>query len=557
MSQFVVRHKWLILVAVALAALLALSACGDGDGEEPTATSTPGQQIPDEATRTLVVNLASEPRTLDPALATDEVSINVIQNIFVALTRVDEATAEIVPYLATDWDTSDDGRTYTFHLRDDVRWTDGTTVTAQDVEFGILRTLNPETASEYAYVIHLIEGAEEFNTEEGVDPGIVAVQAIDDVTLEVTLAEAASYFPAIASMWIMMPQPRAAIEEHGDAWIEPGNIVTNGPYLLDSWDHGVSITLKKNRAFFNADNVQIPEVEMLMIEEESTTLVLYEAGDLDSFFVNEVPGTDIPRIMADPVLSQEYTVYPELDTYYYGFNVEKPPFDNVLVRRAFAGAVDKEAIVTQITKGGEQPTTIFTAPGNFGSPGVESGIGIPFNPEQAAADLAEAGFPNGDGLPPIVLQYNTSERHERIAQAIQAMWQEHLGVEVTLASQDFPVHIDTLVSDAPQVFRIGWGADYPDANNWLHDVFHSGSGNNFTNFSNAEFDDLVTTAATEPDPDVRLQLYRDAETILVEDVVAIIPIFHGTDPQLTKPYVLRTKAPFGGEQIYNWKIVEG
>jgi len=541
--------KWVLLLPAlmlaAVVAAVALAACGGGEeGATP------------EATRPVRLNLGAEPRTLDPALATDEVSINVIQNLFVALTRVEEETSRIVPYLAKSWDVSEDGTVYTFHLRDDVKWSDGTPVTAHDVEYGIKRTLNPETASEYAYVLYLIDGAAPYNMGESNDVNAVGVTALDDMTLEVKLSEGAAYFPAIAALWVMMPQPQGAIEQYGDAWTEPSNIVTSGAYLLNSWKHGTSLSLKKNPDYFNAADVQIGQIDFVMIDEESTAMALYEAGDLDALFGTTVPLADLDRVKADPTLSKELTIYPELSTYFYDFNLEKPPFDNVLVRKAFAAAIDREALASEITKGGELPTTVFTAPGNFGAVGPGNGVGIEFDPEQAAAWLAEAGYPNGDGLPEITLWFDTSDRHEKVAQAVQAMWKRYLGVDVKLANQEFSTYIDTVLTDAPQVFRMTWGSDYPDANGWLNDVFNSQSGNNLGHFADEHFDELVTKAATDPDPEERLTLYSEAERILVEDDAALIPVFHETDPQLTKPYLVRTKAPFGGQQLFNWRLQE-
>jgi oligopeptide transport system substrate-binding protein len=534
------RFKWALLLPVlAVAAAFAITACGGGDESHP-----------------VTLNLGTEPRTLDPALATDEISVDIAENIFVALTRVDEATSRIVPYLADGWDVSEGGTVYTFHLRQDATWTDGTPVTAHDIEYGVKRTLDPETASEAAYTLYLIDGAAPYNMGETDDPATVGVTALDDWTLEVKLAEPAAYFPAIAAMWVMMPQPSQAIEEYGDAWTEPENIVTSGPYLLADWDHGTSITLKKNPDFFNAENVQIDEIDLPMIEDESTAMAMYEAGDLDALYLTRVPAEDIDRVKSDPELSQEFTVYPELSTYWYGFNMDKPPFDNALVRKAFAASIDREALVDEVTKGAELPTTVFTAPGDFGAVGPGNGVGIYYDPEQAAAWLAEAGYPNGEGLPEITLWYDSMDLNEKVAQAVQAMWKRNLGVDVKLASQEFASYIDMLVADPPQIFRLGWGSDYADANNWLNDVFNSQSGNNFTHFANARFDELVTTAATDQDPEERIEMYHEAEKILVEDEVALIPLYHSTDPQLTKPYLIRTKAPFGGQQFFNWRLEE-
>ncbi|MFQ5933676.1 MAG: peptide ABC transporter substrate-binding protein, partial [Dehalococcoidia bacterium] len=257
-------------------------------------------------------------------------------------------------------------------------------------------------------------------------------------------------------------------------------------------------------------------------------------------------------VKADPILSREFFTAPALITYYYGFNNTRPPMDNPLVRKAFTASIDRQTLIDTVTKGGQSPALTFTAPGNFGAIDPSEGIGIPFDPAQARQYLAQAGYPGGEGLPEITLMHNTSEGHQKIAEAIQAMWKEHLGVEVKIINQEWGVYLDTLSTDAPHVYRLGWGSDYPDANNWLNEVFHSTSGNNFANFSNARFDQLVEAAASEQNPDTRLSLYKEAETILSQDEAGIAPIYFYTTVQLTKPYLVRTYAPFGGEQFRNW-----
>ena len=241
---------------LALPALFFAVACGDTEEVvreievvkevvvEKVITPTPG---PRKLAKISYVKAGTEPPTLDPALATDSVSINMVESLFVGLTNYNSETAAIEPDLALRWDVSDDGTVYTFHLRDDVRWSDGTTVTAEDVAYGIIRTLDPATASSYAYVLTvIIKNAEAFNSGDLTDASQVGVKVVDEVTLEVTLEHAAGYFLGIASMWVMYPQPRGAIEAHGDKWTEPENIVTNGAYELVSWVHNASLVTRKN-----------------------------------------------------------------------------------------------------------------------------------------------------------------------------------------------------------------------------------------------------------------------------------------------------------------------
>ncbi len=355
---------------------------------------------------TLNWNLGTEPPTLDPALATDTTSVDVDTNLFVGLTGSDPVTGEVTPYLATDWEVgtdADGNQTWTFNMRDDVAWVtyDPMTgeftqevddegnprfVTANDVVYGVKRTLNPETASTYAYVLYIIknaqavnEGSEEFTLDD------VGVVALDDNTVQFTLENPAGYFPSIAGMWVAMPQPQWIIEDgtFGDRWTEAGVIVTNGPYGLEEWIHGGSMVLVKNPLFFDADSVQIERIEMVMIVEESTAFALYENNELDTV---GVPLPEIDRVKADPVLSAEFVSAPFPCTYYYGFTNTKPPFDDVNVRRAFSQAIDRQSLIDNVTKGGQIPATSFAPPGIFGAPAPGT-VGLGYDPDAAKAAL--------------------------------------------------------------------------------------------------------------------------------------------------------------------------
>ncbi len=413
-------------------------------------TPTPG---PAPLARVLHLNAGTEPPTLDPALATDSVSYTMIENLFVGLTNFNPETWEVEPDLAESWDVSSDGTVYTFNLRQDAKWTDGKPVTAHDVEYGVLRTLNPDTASGYAFVISsIIKNGDAYNFGEIADASLVGVKAVDDYTLEVTLEHPAAYFPGIASTWVMYPQPQWAIEAHGDKWIEPDNIVTNGPYQLLSWVHGNSLVMTKNPDYYDAEAVFVETVDWKMIEEESTAMAMYEAGALDSV---APPVEDMDRLRADGELGKELNIAPALSTYFYGFNMNKPPFDDPLVRKAFAAAIDRQSLVEYVLKGGQAPALTFTAPGNFGAVDPdEEGIGIGFDVEQAKAWLSEAGFSGGQNLPEVTLAFNSSETNQKIAEAVASMWKEHLGVEVNLASQEFRVYLSTLQSDPPHIYRL-------------------------------------------------------------------------------------------------------
>jgi oligopeptide transport system substrate-binding protein len=530
---------------------------------------------------TLRGNHSGEPPTLDPALATDTTSVFCDKQFFLGLTAFEKDTPKVIPELATEWSVSGDGLVWTFKMRDDVPWVNYDpetkeveevgTVNAHDVVYGIKRTINPETASDYAYVLYIIKGAEAANTGEG-SMDDVGVRAVDDYTVEITLESAAGYFPSIAGMWVARPQPQAAIEEHGEKWTEPGNIVTNGPYMLESWEHEASMVMVKNPKYYDADNVQIDRVEMAMVQEASTNMAMYENNEVDVMGSDlgwGPPLEDMDRIKADAELGKELEIAPRLCTYYYGFTNTKPPFDNHLVRKAFAAAIDRQSLIDNVTKGGQIPAKHFACPGIFGAPPVDE-VGIEYDPEQAKAWLAEAGYPDGEGLGEVVLMHNVSEAHAKIAQAITAMWKETLGVDVEIETQEWKVYLQTLknetpVEDMPHIWRLGWCADYPDENNWVHEVFNSSAGANRARrgcvdpncqeVQPTKFDELTEQAAKEQDPEKRKEIYREAERILIEEETAIAPIYHYTRITMTKPWVTeRYNAALGGDPIKDWKI---
>jgi len=513
------------------------------------------------------LNLGAEPPTLDPALATDSVSIDCDEVLFLGLTNFDEETVEVEPELATEWSASPDGLVWTFKMRKDVEWvhydpaTKKTTkkgkVTAHDIVYAVRRTLDPATASDYAYVDYIIKNGMAVNTGESTDLESIGVRAVDDYTVEFTLEEPAGYFPGIAGMWINRPVPKEPIEQFGEKWTEPGNIWSNGPYVLDTWEHEHRMVKVKNKYYYDAKNVSIERINSVMVVEDSTAFAMYENGELDS---QNAPLPDMDRIKADPVLSKELYIGADLATYFYGFNTTKPPFDNAKVRLAFSLAVDRQKLIDTVTKGQQKPAKTFAPPGIFGTPAEDPNFkGVSFDPARAKALLAEAGYPDGEGLPEITLMHNTSEGHQKIAEFIQAGWKEHLGVEVKVANQEWKVFLKTCIEDAPQIFRSGWGADYPDENNWVLEVFHPTMSPNDCKWdpespAAKRYMEVTEKAASSPDPEERKKLYFEAEKILVEDEAIMIPIYYYTKVECTKPYVKRTYAKAGGEQIDHWKV---
>jgi len=514
------------------------------------------------------LNLGTEPPTADPSLATDTTSVQVDELLFLGLTDFDDKTLEVIPELATEWSVSADGLEWTFKLRDDVFWVrynpdNGKVekqdkVTANDVVYGVKRTIDPATASDYAYVDYIIKNAYEINTGEDTNIDDLGVQAVDDYTVKFTLTQPAGYFPGIAGMWVNRAEPKFAIDQYGDKWTEPGNIVTNGSYVMTEWAHESKMTMIKNPYYYGAKDVQIGKINWAMVVEASTAMSMYENGELD---VTNPPLDDMDRIKADPTLSKELYIAPQLCTYYYGFNTTKPPFDNVQVRQAFSAAIDRQKLIDTVLKGEQKPADTFACPGIFGSPAEDPNFqGITFDPAKAKQLLADAGYPGGAGLPEITLMFNTSEGHQKIAEFIQQSWKDNLGVDVQLSNQEWAVYVKTVHDDAPQVYRMGWCADYPDENNWVNEVFNPVKGSNEpkwdpTSPSAVQFTKLVEDAAASADPAERAQLYFQAEKILTVDQAIIAPIYYYTSVNMTQPWVTKSTAgEMGGTSYFQWEV---
>ncbi|MFZ1599664.1 MAG: peptide ABC transporter substrate-binding protein [Anaerolineae bacterium] len=501
---------------------------------------------PTDTPLTLNLNLGAEPTTLDPALAADSASNSVIEQLFVGLVDMDDETAEIRPELATSWQISAGGTVYTFALRSDIVWTDGHPVTAQDVRYGILRSLDPATAADYAYVLFLIQNAEEYHNGAITDPNQVGVTALDDTHLQVTLDYPASYVLSILAMPVARPTAQWAIAQWGTAWTEPGHIVTNGAYRLSQWVHNDHIRLNKNPTYYDAVHVQIEQVKWWMVDG-ATEWAMYLNRQLDS-------ASPPAGITLDPILRQELHRVPMPYNYYYGFSTSQPPFNNPLVRKAFIAATDRQGLIDAVLGGVHRPALTFTPPGVFGYvDGYAEGVGIQYNPVRARQLLAQAGYPNGQGLPPITLWFNTSSGQQAIAEAVRQSWHDALGVDVSLQSLPWSEYLQRVHEGRFQVWRMGWGADYADAYNFLGggigEQRDSLGGWNNPNYASLLDQALLTNAAA-----ARRLLYKQAERILVETDAVVMPLVHYASLAATRPYLQRTYTINGWHDIATWRI---
>jgi oligopeptide transport system substrate-binding protein len=534
------RTKTLWLALALLVASLALVAAGcGGDDEEATdgATTEEGAQA---AEQVITVNWGTEPPSLDPGLATDLTSANILLNIMDPLVMLDE-DLNPVPYAAESIERSEDNLTVTFTLRDDLKWTNGDPVTAEDFEWSWKRTVSPELGADYAYQFYGIVGAQEYNS---CDPkkddcaklaDAMGVNAVDDKTLEVKLTSAQPWFEQQAAHHSFLAVHRPTVEQFGDKWTEAANIVTNGPFKLERWQHNANIDIVKWDEWRNADDVTLTRVNGRMISDGVTAVQAFEAGEID---VNNQPPA--PEEMARLKETPEYEQYPSLGTYYYGVNVENIP--DVNQRRAMALAIPRQSLIDNVAQADQIPATGFTPEG---MPGYDT-----INPKSewlpAEGDMDRAKELMEQVASPktnITLYINDSPGHREIAVAVQAAWNE-LGIDSTIKQQEFQQYLEFLgppPNKDVDVYRLGWIGDFVDAINFL-ELWTCDSGNNNTNYCNKEFDSLIEQARSEEDEEARYDLYAQAEQILYgpDGEVPVIPIYFYTQNALEKVSVKET-----------------
>ncbi len=536
-----------------------------------------------EAPQRKVLRLAWGPGdipTIDPALAVDVISIQMIDEMTVGLLRMNETTAQLEKGMATDWKTSADGLVYTFTLRTDVPWVryDGKQVvkvkdcdgkdrmvTADDFVYGILRTLNPETASDYAYVLTFaIAGADEYNTGAITDTARVGVKAIDSKTLQITVLEPAIYNINILSLWVAHAQPRWIIEGddctegRGDRWTEPGFQQSYGPFVLKEWVHDSLISLVKNPFWPGSENIPVPKIDEIQwtLIDEATAFAQFEAGNLD---VTGVPLGDLDRVRADPQYKDMLEQVAGSCTEFYSFNTQLAPTDDARVRQALSMAIDRKSLVDNVNKGNGTPAQWFCRPGYTGCPTPDKypDLGVKHNPTKAKelmdAYLKEKGL-TADKLE-ITLMFNTSASHQKRAEAIQQMWKQTLGINVKLSNQEWKVYLSQRKEGLQNVYRSSWCQDYPDANNFNREVFGPGGAYvDVVDWQNEKFNELVLAAAKEPDLQKRTDLYAESEKILVLEDAAIAPLYWTSSTALYRPNLVRTRSIIGYDWYEKWDI---
>ncbi|MFA9397384.1 MAG: peptide ABC transporter substrate-binding protein [Clostridiaceae bacterium] len=482
---------------------------------------------------TLKYNLGADPKTIDPQLNSASDGADLINNMFEGLMREVDGTLEEA--MAESYEVSEDKTVYTFTLRD-AKWSDGEAVKAGDFEFAWKRAINPDTASEYSFIMAPIKNATAIMDGE-MDYNELGVKAIDDKTLEVTLEAPTDYFLGLTGFFTYMPVREDVVDAEGIWAKDAEKSVSNGPFVLSEYKTSDKIVLKKNENYWNADKVKIGTIDVSMIVEASTALTAYQSDELD--IIEDAPTSDIPTLQAeDPT----FYVIPMVGTYYYTFNLnDVPELQDVKIRQALNLALDKEAIVETVSKGGQIPATGFVPSGLTDANGdefrtVAGDYGLPTKAdvEGAKALLAEAGYPNGEGFPTLTLSYNTSEGHKAIAEAVQNMWKENLGINVELSNSEWAVFQDERQTQNFEIARGGWVGDYADPLTML-DIWLSTSSQNYGKWSNDAFDQDIKDAAKLTGQE-RMDKFYDAEKILYEEMPCV-PIYYYTDILMVKDTV--------------------
>lgn len=495
--------------------VLAACTANENAGNE---TEQPDGEDTETAEKVLYLNNGQEPTSFDPPIGFDSVSWQALNNLMEGLTRLGK-NHEPEAAIAEDWDLSDDGKTYTFHIRENAKWSNGDDVTAGDFVFAWKRLLNPETGSPAAFLGYFIEGGEAFNNGEG-SADDVAVKAVDEKTFEVTLISPQEYFLSVITNPAFFPVNEKVAAENPEWFSEAETFVGNGPFNLAEWEHDSHFLMEKNDQYWDAENVKLDKVHWAMVDDTNTEYQMFQAGDLDT--------SDVPADLSEQLFGEgKVEVVDQAGDYFYRFNVTKEPFQNENIRKAFAMAVDQQQIVDFVTKGQEKPAYGFVSYGFTDPSGNDfretAGDLVKTDVEEAKKLLAQGMEEEGyDTLPEVTLTYSTSDAHKKIAETLQQMFKDNLGVEVQLANMEWNVFAEEQSALKFQLSRSSFLADYADPINFLEN-FQTGHSMNRTGWSNAEYDQLIQNAKNESDEAARYDMMYEAEKILMDEM-PIIPI---------------------------------
>lgn len=486
-------------------------------------TGEPTPATPARPLKTFTFRLLGDPETLDWNRAHTAVETYLLTNLMEGLVAHD-SKMNVEPALAESWTKSPDGKTYTFKLRQGLKWSDGVPLKAEDFVYSWKRLLSPITSASYAYLLFDIDGAEEFYKGQIDDFSKVGVSAPDEHTLIVRLSKPIAHFIHIPTFWVTFPLRQDIVEKHGTAWAKPGRMVTVGPFELSSYDIDSKIVLKAN-PFYYGKRGNVDQAVGLIVKEDSTALTLYETGKID--LLTDIAAVDLKRLEGRADLKR----YPYLKTGYVGFVHGKFPVSNVHFRRAVAHAIDKKRIA-EFLYGGQTPAGGFIPEGMFG---FNNSIGLPYDPAKAKKELKLAGLDPAQKTVIDIVCPNW-EKAMTIAQFIQAELKKNLGLEVNIQTFDHKTFRAQLALYTFPMFILSWSADYPDPDNFMS-VFLSMSGNNRLQWKNSQYDAKVLLARFNQNQKARTRLYDESQKILVEEDAAIVPLYNEPILALVNPLV--------------------
>ncbi len=542
---------WSVLTLLVAGSLL-VTACTTAPGGQPVGEADPNGE--------LTTNTGSEPDSIDPHKVSFDTEIAQVMMVFEGLMALDPKTLGPVPGAAAkDPEISADGLKYTYTLRDGLKFSDGAPLTAKDFAYGFTRTCDPATAGDYAYVLYIISGCEAWNNmnvkkatpaELAAAKAKLAVKVTSDKQIEFTLTDPAPYFASITALWVGMPAQQALVTKGGDKWTEPATYIGNGPFKLVEWKHNEKLVFERNANFRLP--VKLKKWTKVMINEGAVSFAAYRNNELDA---QGLAAEDLRAVDADAELKAQLRERGALTTFYWGFNVNKAPFTDPNVRLAFAKSFDRAAWINDIQKIGRAADGGFIPPG---MPGYDPDDKIQkFDPAEAKKLLDQASPAARDALKTLKLTYGSSARTKTRIEWVQAQWKTNLGVDVQLDPIDGTTYSALLKKQetTPQIFLLGWGADYPDPQNWLPTVFGSKATTAGTGYKSKAFDDLTNQADKEKDPKKRLDLYQQASRLLSKDAPAAW-LYYVSRKGLLKPWVKGVTSSSLDAELGQWKTYE-
>ncbi len=488
-------------IALLMAALLLLTAF-----PMALASAAPAQEI--------TFALHNEPDGIDPGVTNNSFASPFLANCFEGLVTYDTVTGSLVGGNASSWEISADGTQYTFKLRDGLKWSDASPLTAQDYLYAFKRILNPATTAQYVSMLtDYIVGAQEYYDGTGTDEAL-GIKAPDDKTLVLTLKGPTPYYIDILTMWTFSPVQQATIEANGDRWTaSPATYVCNGPFKISEMNMGESVVLVKNPEYYDAAKVNLEKITFRYIKEISTALLAYESNEIDGS--RSLPSSDFARLKAD---GAGIVSVPSYGTVFYDFNCGKAPFDNVLVRKAFNLAIDRTSIIEDVVQIPAEPAFSFIAPGyvvngvDFTQGRSTFGLSATADVPAAQAALAEAGYPDGKGFPEITLSYYTNDTVKKVVEALAEMLQTNLNIKINILNEEWAVYYPNVQAGNFDVCAMGWSADYLHPMTFMP-LIKTGDVNNLAKYSNPAYDELVMKAQTETDPAAAMAIMQQADNI--------------------------------------------